>query len=95
MTTRMFRYLVPVDGKAYAFDLDHNPVHVAYRFEATAGECVEFWAEHSDGDHDRGPRTFQVFGTGHPLPDGARWIGTCDRTPDGLVWHLYEVHGAA
>jgi hypothetical protein len=35
-----------------------------------------------------------VFGTGQPLPEDAGWRGTCDRTPDGLVWHLYELDGA-
>jgi hypothetical protein len=28
--------------------------------------------------------------TGHPLPDGARWAGTCPRIR-GIVWHLYDV----
>jgi hypothetical protein len=32
-----------------------------------------------------------AFGTGQPIPDGMRWVGTCNRTPDGFVWHLYEV----
>jgi len=50
---------------------------------------VEFWAEHDD-DGGEPKRLFQVFGTGHPLPSGARWTGTAPRV-SGLVWHLYEV----
>lgn len=34
-------------------------------------------------------RRFRVFGTGHMIPEGAVYIGTC---MDGeFVWHLYEV----
>ena len=34
-------------------------------------------------------RTFCIFGTGHEIPDGAVYVGTCmDRE---FVWHLYEV----
>src|SRR5260370_973455 len=36
------------------------------------------------------PRRFQVFGTGHPLPQNARYVGTCPRV-SGLVWHLFEL----
>ena len=28
-----------------------------------------------------------------PLPNGARYVGTCPRTPEGPVWHLYEIAG--
>lgn len=47
-----------------------------------AFDAVEFWAEH-------------IQPHGHPLPPNARWVGTCPRTPDGLVWHLYEMNFAA
>ena len=56
---------------------------------------MEFWAE----DTTPAPgwtllqRTFQVFGTGQPLPEKAQWRGTTDRDPAGLVWHLYEMVG--
>ena len=91
MTGRqMFRYVVPVDDQQHTFTLTCSPVAVA-----TAdpfGTAVEFWAEHVD---DPGiPRAFQVFGTGHPLPPDARWVGTCART-SGLVWHLYERYPVA
>jgi hypothetical protein len=82
---RMFRYVVPVDDEPHVFVLWHDPVAVAGGF----GE-VEFWAESTMGA-PTSRRAFQVFGTGHFLPPGARWVGTCPRTPEGLVWHLYEV----
>lgn len=95
----MLRYEVAVSGRPQTFPIygDGDPVHVAASrlgVGPSALHIVEFWAEADDGDDFRGPfarRTFQVFGTGHPLPDGAVWRGTCDRTPEGLVWHLYEL----
>lgn len=33
-------------------------------------------------------RTFLVLGTGHKIPPGAQYVGTCQ---DGsFVWHVYE-----
>ena len=106
----MHRYVVRADGQPHTFQLacgDYTGVlHVAASLgrpgnieepaETGAGgiHVVEFWAEH-DTDLAEEPRTFQVFGTGQPLPDGAHWVGTCDRTPDGHVPHLYELDGAS
>ena len=87
MTRRMYRYIVPLDDHAHTFELTSDPVHVAA--PADRIHEVEFWAEH-DPDAPTVTRAFRVFGTGQPLPDHARWVGTCDRTPLGLVWHLYE-----
>jgi hypothetical protein len=86
---RMFRYAVPVDGEPHLVSLMGSPVHVANG--ATLDE-VEFWAEHVSGAPEVA-RAFQVFGTGHPLPPGARHVGTCPRTPEGIVWHLFEIAG--
>jgi len=86
MSRAMYRYEVQVDDQPHPFFLTSGPVHVA----APSPNVVEFWAENR-GDEDGRQRAFQVFGTGQPLPDFARWVGTCDRTPGGLVWHLYEV----
>jgi hypothetical protein len=81
---QMHRYAVPVDDQRHRFSLTCSPVAVA----AADIDRVEFWAEDTD---DAGMiRAFQVFGTGHPLPADARWVGTCQRI-SGLVWHLYEV----
>jgi hypothetical protein len=84
----MFRYTVPVDDQARAFDLTGDPVHVAGGI--TLDE-VDFWAEFTDGAPRRA-RRFRVFGIGQPLPGNARWAGTCPRV-SGLVWHLYEIAG--
>lgn len=83
---RMFRYVVSVDDQPHVIPLSHSPVAVA----AIGAWSVEFWAEHTEGAPQI-KRAFQVFGTGHPLPEGAKWAGTCARTGEGIVWHLYEV----
>jgi hypothetical protein len=87
----MFRYLVPIDDRAHAIPLSGSPVAVAFDFGGGwADSSVEFWAESAEGAPQVN-RAFRVFGTGHPLPEGAKWRGTCPRTPQGLVFHLYEL----
>jgi len=83
----MRRYEVPIDDRAHSVRLTGSPVAVA---ALSTSYGVEFWAEHTDGapEHDR---AYQVFGTGHALPEGAKWAGTCPRTGDGFVWHLFDV----
>lgn len=93
MTRRMYRYEVPVDGRAHACDLAAGvePVAVAVAVNAglPGGPSLEFWIEHDDTKPDV-RRWYQVFGTGHPIPDTAAWAGTAGRDRHGLVWHLYE-----
>jgi phosphate/sulfate permease len=86
---RMLRYEVGIDVPV-THCLTGSPVHVG---AMACGSGVEFWAEHDEAEPER-RRTFQVFGTGHVLPDGAWWAGTAPRTPAGLVWHLYEIEPA-
>jgi len=90
VTRRIFRYEVPVDDQPHAFTLRGNPLAVEAISRGFLDWAVAFWAEN---DETQSPceQTFQVFGTGQPLPDDAEWVGTCSRTEGGLVWHLYEV----
>lgn len=45
------------------------------------------WAEVDDQEvHET--RSFQIFGTGHPLPDGAAHVGTFDAEP--FVCHVFD-----
>ena len=85
MSRRMLQYEIPVNDEPHDF-LVGEPVHIA----AVRPSLVEFWAEWDD-DVEEQRRTFQVFGTGYPLPHNAVWVGTTERTPEGLVWHLYEL----
>jgi hypothetical protein len=81
---RIYRYEVPVDDRPHT--VQAGP---PLRVEARDVSTVEFWAEDFDGFEPS--RTFQVFGTGHDVPPTARWCGTTSRTPEGLVWHLFEL----
>ena len=93
-TRRMFRYVVPVDDAAHVIRLSHGPVAAAAVHGTYGDVSVEFWAEHAEGVPEV-RRAFQVFGTGHPLPDDAQWVATCPRTPSGLVFHLFEIPAVA
>lgn len=83
---RMLRYEVPADDRWHDFHLTTSPLHAA--MSDSGG--VEFWAEYDD-DPDRAQTLFRlrIFGTGHPLPDGALWLATCGRGVARIVWHLY------
>lgn len=78
----IFRYEVPDDGAWHDVDMAGEPLHVACRRPS----IVEFWAEHRDGPSVT--RRLRVFGTGHQVPDQARYRGTALAGP--LVLHLYE-----
>ncbi|MEU6709977.1 hypothetical protein ABZ897_00745 [Nonomuraea sp. NPDC046802] len=93
MARRMLRYQVVVNDRPQTFRLGGTPVHVEGARVGVGPDTqhvVWFWAEGAP-DFDEIEYTFQVFGTGHPLPEGAQWWGTTARTPEGLVWHLYQV----
>lgn len=80
---RVFRYEVPVDDKWHKISLTSAPVHVAGDVN-----MVEFWAESLDNILAT-DKYFIVVGTGHPVPQGGRYVGTCPRLPNGIVWHLF------
>lgn len=85
-TRRIFRYTIPDDGQEHTVRLTSEPLHVS---TGQLIDEVDFWAEHDD-DALEYPATFQVVGTGHPIPQGAAYTGTCPRTR-GLVLHLYRI----
>lgn len=86
MTRAVHRYEVGLDGPA-VIPLTGEPRHVS-ALPGSAG--VEFWAEHVSS-RPAEDRVFTVIGTGHPVPDGAAYVGTAPRTREGLVWHLFEL----
>lgn len=88
MSRAMYRYQVGLDG-ATLIGLTGEPLAFG-ALGYSAG--IEFWAEHDDAQPEV-PRAFAVVGTGHRIPDEARYVGTAPRTREGLVWHLYELNG--
>ncbi len=85
MSGRILRYEVPVDDQPHTITC--GPVlHVACRDSI---DVVELWAVRQPRRSEQ-PRTFQVFGTGQPIPDGWEWRGTVVVSSVRLVWHLHE-----
>ncbi len=73
---------------SHAFELITTPTARVVFFSVQGGQPT-FWMEFQLGVQNTHKRQFQIFGTGHDIPDHARYIGT---TLDGpFVWHLYEV----
>ena len=47
------------------------------------------WMEVQLGEFPNTERAFEIIGTGHPISEDAKYIGTLMMPP--FVWHLYEV----
>ena len=86
MNKTIYRYEVGFD-RPETHRLTSPPRHVANTVDEYG---LEFWAEHYPNCKGFDV-TFVVIGTGHPVPDGAIYIGTAPRTSLGLVFHLYEL----
>lgn len=87
MSRAVWKYTIPVDDQDHAFTLGWiAPVlHVA----SESLDTVSFWIEHLSNGSEL-ERKFRVFGTGHPIPDRAVYVGTVPLPSVGIVWHLYE-----
>lgn len=55
------------------------------------GPTIMLWVQHQQpfGGQPTETRVFQVFGTGHPIPDFAGHLGTVMDAP--FVWHVYQI----
>lgn len=78
------RHLLPVDDRQH--ELYHTGPILATAHRTI--DTIEFWAENTD---DNDTHIYQVFGTGHPIPQDAQWRATLPRNSHGLVWHIYEI----
>ena len=82
MSKAIFKYPVTLTQTNH-IRLSGPIVHAAI---APGTSMIALWAE--VGVHGGRERTFQVFGTGHEIPDAAEYIATVF---DGIfVWHIYE-----
>jgi hypothetical protein len=84
MKTSVWKYRITRSG-ANTFEMPQGAKFV--RFAMQAGDPT-LWA-HVDPDAPFRNRQVQVFGTGHPIPDGAKYIDSCDDGP--FVWHAFEL----
>jgi hypothetical protein len=59
------------------------------------GEHVFVWALVEQGAAPLIERRLGYFGTGQPVPEGAKHVGSCIERHWGLVWHVFEAEAAA
>lgn len=87
----IYKYTVPNErGTAIELPVDSQVVHVGLQ----RGDLM-LWIEHGavDANTRRAPRHFDVFGTGHEIPDDSRYVGTFFDGP--FVFHVYETQYVA
>jgi hypothetical protein len=80
---------LPVDDRPHGIDLTGDIIHAAARHE----DAVDVWYLARPPEQEPMRRSFQIVGTGQPLPI---WLGRHQGTaitPDGhMVWHVLENH---
>lgn len=89
MSTNIFRYRLNIESIAQAISMPSASTVLSVA-PARDGYYIDLWAKVANSDHNR-DKTFQVFGTGHPMPETGPpldFIGTCVMS-DGLVWHVF------
>ncbi len=83
------RFALPLDDRPHGIDLTGEILHAAVR---RTGH-VDIWYFARPASLQPMRRSFQIVGTGQPLPI---WLATHHKTaitPDGqLVWHVLENH---
>jgi hypothetical protein len=85
----VWKYDIPVDDLVHTFQVP--PGRVVHVGTQDRPDVVQLWME-VDESEQRNARRFQVFGTGHDIPDKSTHVGSviAHRLPD-LVWHVFEV----
>lgn len=78
----IFKYPMQLDDRSLAL-----PRGAVIRRFAMQHGVPTVWAE-VDSNAPTVTRRVQIFGTGHPLPEGAVYLGSCDHGQ--FVWHLFE-----
>lgn len=67
--------------------VEDGPIHVGEAFDAPF-----LWAAvDTSGRTAKWTRVFHVFGTGHNIPDGLKFVGTAVCGRGRLVWHVFTV----
>ena len=98
---RVLRWTVPVDDQPWRIGTGPVVLVACRNDERIArGEprSVEVWTDetlHDDWPEvdTSGWRRAQVYGTGQPVPAGAKHLGSALDAGGRLVWHLFTVGG--
>ncbi len=84
---KIYKYPIPCKEPKFSVVL---PIGFKFLRLAFQDEQLQMWCEFAAGA--RTIKTdFQAFGTGHEIPDGAKYLTTYDLGP--FVFHLYQVGG--
>lgn len=63
-----------------------RPLHVS-----TQEGAPFVWVQLATGETFLERRTFQLVGTGAPVPEGGAYVGTFHSPDESLVFHVYEI----
>lgn len=84
------RVELPLDGRPHGIDLTGEILHVAVR----RTWAIDVWYQARPASMEPMRRSFQVFGTGHPIPAHFGPVishkGTGVNWEADLVWHVLE-----
>lgn len=95
MARKVFKYTITVtDGpQQLHIPVGASLVHVGSKTDG----FIDIWVVVDESSLDNtASRTFQVFGTGHPIPEDAQYCGTSIQGGNvslhngTFVWHLFE-----
>ncbi len=82
---KAFKYPIPKRSAKFSLML---PIGFKFLRVNPQGEELMLWAEVKDVASTQ--VDFQVFGTGHEIPDEAKYLTTYDDGP--FVFHLYQLN---
>lgn len=90
MSKRVLKWIVPVDDEPH--EIGGGPVvHIACQ---NGPGLVMVWTEEpTNPSRPTEPRTAQVYGTGHEVPDRLVHLGSTLALDGALVWHCYAEPG--
>jgi hypothetical protein len=91
MTSRaVLKWEVPVDDRVHEIG-GGEIVSIACQYPESRPDVVMVWTveERSDGSGPK--RQVQVYGTGHPLSNFAKPLGSAIAAGGALVWHVMEM----
>lgn len=84
----VYVYRISLDVPVMTFDI---PEGARLLHTAEQHGMVAIWCEIPDPEASKVTRRFELYGTGHPIPSGAIYIGTTLHYGGELVLHVYEV----
>lgn len=88
MSRTIWKFEIPVDDRWHEVNMP-APAKIVHAACVGAYGTVWVWAEVTPEGKETDARKLRVFGTGHPIPDEATYVGTAPSAP--FIWHVYEL----